>query len=271
MLKIITSTIILVLFFSNVFAQTSITAGQNNENISFYDFIPDKTISCSGIDDCFLQIPIDINNDSIDDLKLVAYYGFTNGEGLETYMIETLNKNEIVYENLNTSKMVKIFNQDQSIDSGLIFTKSDVYLKYRYLVGSTNINDEISSFEDKYIAVRINKDENLMFGWIKLTFQNSTIMVKESGVYKAASSAVNEIENKNYFNIFPNPNSGSFTISFNDKKFKTTTIYDSLGKLVFEKNIEKQYECKIENLQKGFYFVKLSDGNNSIIKKMVIK
>lgn len=270
MLKIFTSTIIIVLFFSNIFAQISITAGQNNENIRYYDFIPDQTISCSGVDDCYLQIPIDINKDTIDDFKLVAYYSFVNGEGLETYMIETLSQNEIVFENLNTSKMAKILNQNETIDSSLAFTKSDVYFKYKYLVGSTNINDEIASFQDKYIAVKIKKDLEYFFGWIKLTYQNSTIMVKETGVYKVSSSAVNEIENKFDFNIFPNPNAGSFIVSNDVYKFKNILIYDNLGKVIFEKSIDNQAETKIETLQKGFYFIKLYDESNSTVKKILV-
>jgi aminopeptidase N len=83
--------------------------------------------------------------------------------------------------------------------------------------------------------------------------------------------SVKNEETNDFFKLFPNPNQGSFTISINDKNFKNIKIYDSLGKLVFEKNIQNQNEFKIENLQKGIFFVELSNDNKVFVNKVVVE
>ena len=75
------------------------------------------------------------------------------------------------------------------------------------------------------------------------------------------------------FKIYPNPvTNGVLTI-------KSTTgnlvfIYNTLGQKVFSTKIDGSLEVQTLNLsalQPGFYFVKLSDGRNEYVKKMIIK
>jgi hypothetical protein len=65
------------------------------------------------------------------------------------------------------------------------------------------------------------------------------------------------------FNIFPNPSSGNFSISFNKKITKgILQIFNLLGEKVFEENIleQSQKEIQMKSISPGIYFVKVFDG-----------
>ena len=62
------------------------------------------------------------------------------------------------------------------------------------------------------------------------------------------------------FNIYPNPNDGSFFIECNKIIIDTKVeIYNNLGQLVFNKPIESKIEeIKLINFTSGIYFVKIN-------------
>ncbi len=72
--------------------------------------------------------------------------------------------------------------------------------------------------------------------------------------------------------IFPNPSNGSFEISFNhfiaEGKIQ---IFNMLGDKIFEEIISGKLRIHLTNISSGVYFVKLSDGENHYLKKMLIE
>ena len=80
--------------------------------------------------------------------------------------------------------------------------------------------------------------------------------------------------------MFPNPNEGEFTISFdssvntNDKV--EVSIYDISGRLVYENrfinNTRQFYETiKLNNAMPGVYLAIISNGDSSTTHKIVLK
>ena len=70
---------------------------------------------------------------------------------------------------------------------------------------------------------------------------------------------------------YPNPNDGNFTISSSfDGMFN---IVNELGQLIQQVTITKEnnYEAKVENVQRGVYFVTGTNNGNVIIKKVVVQ
>ena len=66
--------------------------------------------------------------------------------------------------------------------------------------------------------------------------------------------------------IFPNPSSGSFTIVCKD--VKRVSVYSVDGRLVktFEVNTT---ECRIDDLERGVYLVRMETSNEAFVQKIV--
>jgi Ig-like domain CHU_C associated/Secretion system C-terminal sorting domain/PKD-like domain len=87
-----------------------------------------------------------------------------------------------------------------------------------------------------------------------------------------------EVSSLQQITVYPNPNNGTFSISVKNAKFKELTIVvvNMLGSEVFtasDKNNSTEYraEVNLETLPKGVYYLKLSTGNDTVIKKLIIQ
>jgi endonuclease I/chitodextrinase len=86
----------------------------------------------------------------------------------------------------------------------------------------------------------------------------------------AASLAVGELDEKN-FTIYPNPSNGNVKINFENANEKhTIQIFSVLGQKVFEKAYSNSSSAAINNLQKGVYFVKITNDTQSVTKKLIV-
>jgi hypothetical protein len=81
---------------------------------------------------------------------------------------------------------------------------------------------------------------------------------------------------KNNFNIFPNPNNGTFTIRFNDLSDDySVEVFDISGRIVFEdyytqsSNLEQT--ISIDKPSSGVYFVNVKSRSSIITEKIIIK
>ncbi|MDQ3047146.1 MAG: T9SS type A sorting domain-containing protein [Bacteroidota bacterium] len=98
--------------------------------------------------------------------------------------------------------------------------------------------------------------------------QNITVEIC-TGVEESISSA--EI------NVYPNPTSGSFSISFSNVTISEVmiSIVDIQGKEVFnsmENNVSGSFtkQINLENIAKGMYYIKLSTGSDITIRKLMV-
>lgn len=82
---------------------------------------------------------------------------------------------------------------------------------------------------------------------------------------------IDENENKN-FNIFPNPSSLGY-ININSKNSETITanVFDVLGKQVIIDGAVNDNRLDVINLSPGLYFIKLTQNNTTVTKKLIIK
>jgi hypothetical protein len=80
---------------------------------------------------------------------------------------------------------------------------------------------------------------------------------------------VNEINKDSKFSIvYPNPTNSSFSVNLKDKS--KVEIYDTLGKLLFIKNINEGELVSVNTLNQGTYHIKIKNGKN-IYKETLLK
>jgi len=81
------------------------------------------------------------------------------------------------------------------------------------------------------------------------------------------ASGIKEIENLTA-SIYPNPSSGNFSITINEKEFNVI-VYDVTGKVVYESQNEKQ--INLTDKPKGIYFLKITSDNKIYSQKIIIQ
>ncbi|WP_299228684.1 M12 family metallo-peptidase [uncultured Psychroserpens sp.] len=93
-----------------------------------------------------------------------------------------------------------------------------------------------------------------------------------------ASLSLDDNSFANNLSIYPNPNSGEFSIKFTSNNFNDDVniqLFDIRGRSIF-KNIydganEFDETISLSNVQSGVYLVSISNGNNKVTKKIVIQ
>jgi hypothetical protein len=83
-----------------------------------------------------------------------------------------------------------------------------------------------------------------------------------------------ETKTSNDFNIYPNPNKGSFSIAINSIENRTNTlqIKNSLGVLIFTYNFTgNNVEINLPNISKGLYFLTVISENKQFQSKLIIE
>lgn len=77
---------------------------------------------------------------------------------------------------------------------------------------------------------------------------------------------------ENNFKLYPNPSKGeTLKISSSFDTDYEVSIYNMLGKKVLAQTVKASAELNISNLQSGVYLVKLTQGNQSLTKKLIIQ
>lgn len=73
------------------------------------------------------------------------------------------------------------------------------------------------------------------------------------------------------FNIYPNPSTGILNIELNGSESYLVQINDVVGKIVSEEKINSNTTLDLNNLEKGIYFVNISNNETQHITKVVIE
>ncbi len=81
-----------------------------------------------------------------------------------------------------------------------------------------------------------------------------------------------------YFKVYPNPNTGSFSISINSPKTEDASlqIFNLQGKIIFEETIflsgtEQEISLSLEKNNPGIYLIRISSTNWVEIQKIIIQ
>jgi len=92
------------------------------------------------------------------------------------------------------------------------------------------------------------------------------------GLFEYSSIVAVTCENNDFstINIYPNPNTGSFTID-GVKQNTVLIIFNTIGEKITEQNISSEKtEIHLSNFPSGIYFVQISSEKESVIRKISI-
>jgi len=102
--------------------------------------------------------------------------------------------------------------------------------------------------------------------------QDNIWVATSTGVSKisAITSAFSAIKN-NGFDLFPNPSSDKIYITNENQKTQQLKIYNNLGALVYENNINQlHYSIDVSSFSKGLYYVNVLSSGSILFKKIVV-
>lgn len=120
----------------------------------------------------------------------------------------------------------------------------------------------LSSDPSTYILVG-SKDSNSMSGIVMGKYFTDCDTINNIGLEEWNLAGVS---------VFPNPNSGSFSIEFEEIISGTLEIYTLNGQQVYRQKVEEKQELDLHlNLAKGVYVLKLEDKNQMITKRLIIQ
>jgi hypothetical protein len=120
-------------------------------------------------------------------------------------------------------------------------------------------------------------DTTLTFTAASTMSGSGIAIVVNSGIKDSTiclNDGINKVEEQNSIKIYPNPSSGSFTISFNDQISifnSQLSIYDVTGRLVYLQLLNINQETINCKLSCGIYFVKVNIDKGSEVKKLVVE
>lgn len=133
-----------------------------------------------------------------------------------------------------------------------------------------------------YVATFDNACQNevSISGWVYLITSSSSKIISDTIDQNNESissiSGIDQNKKTNsdiYFNLFPNPSDGNFTIYYNINENEIMKIYDVLGREVVNYSLYKgknTLEISGSDICKGIYYYSVSDGNKIIISDKIV-
>ena len=82
------------------------------------------------------------------------------------------------------------------------------------------------------------------------------------------------IESKDFtksFSIYPNPTSDYLTIDNKTEATYDLFLFDIAGNLLYQEPIDKTKNLKVSQYKSGVYFLKITNKNRTVVKKIIIK
>ncbi|MBL4652133.1 MAG: T9SS type A sorting domain-containing protein [Flavobacteriales bacterium] len=99
---------------------------------------------------------------------------------------------------------------------------------------------------------------------------SDTATINLNAVASCAPIGIEEVTTIN-FELYPNPNNGSFSIEFGKEEINQIKVIDVTGKVVYQDLVTTQTSTIELVVTSGVYFVEVTNNDNVTIKKVVVK
>lgn len=102
------------------------------------------------------------------------------------------------------------------------------------------------------------------------------IQVPGAGIFISKLSqptGINDIvSGKGTVSVYPNPNSGSFTVDFHGEDYRLLSITDITGKVLYTQQVDNSIRPEFKlSLANGMYFVRLGGEGKSVMQKFIVQ
>lgn len=196
-------------------------------------------------------------------------YKWSNGSTKESFyskvsnsytltVTETGNACPRFYGPLTTISNPLPFKPSVYMDKGTLF--SVVADRYQWQLGKQDIVGANSIMYKPIIA-----------GMYRVKVTNMAGCVSYSDEINPANSGIAMAQNDK-ITIYPNPSNGTFLISSPAAKINEITIYDVMGKQVYQmESKDYEQEVKLKDLSKGNYYLHLQTDEHNIMKKIELR
>ncbi len=129
--------------------------------------------------------------------------------------------------------------------------------------------------EYSYDLANLANESNIIFRFVFASDQAENgegAAIDNFTIDASAILAVDDFD-KNNFTLFPNPSTALFYIQRQSSEEMEISVFDVTGKLVFkEKNIfTPNYTLNLSKINRGIYFLKVTEGNKQFAKRLMIQ
>ena len=148
-------------------------------------------------------------------------------------------------------------------------TPSKVDLATDLLVVPNAVNDMIANINPTTVDLSAYNGQTIYLAWVNNYFDGNLLSVDDISV--EASLSINDLS-VDEISIYPNPANNHFKVdlsSLADFSNVQVSLMDISGRLLKNYNVQETYD--ISNIDAGTYIVKINDGANSIIQKLIKK
>ncbi len=209
-------------------------------------------------------VRLDANGDESSDLEA---YGYCNNRPntLTGYFKYNGSTNDSLLINaymINEDPVNFIFSGDTSTSIGkgsfLFMGNQSAYQQF-----TININYKSSALADTFVIQVANINSNS-------ASPSTSAFLDDFDLF--LSNSVDEINQDISLELYPNPNEGNFTISFSDLHVlpQQIEIFNSVGQIVYSKEIASQkFNVELDQ-PSGIYFARINTNKGMVVKRIII-
>ncbi len=205
-----------------------------------------------------IKVSTNINSERSNDVRLFLK---NNGE-TASYTNVILNGNTSCVSNSFSNVKATFDNNGLALGCGnLDNNNATVKPASNFIYSNVNSVGSWYIYVSKYSATR-----NVSINQLKLTLCGTRTTYTLSTEDKQLTN----------FKLYPNPNKGEFTLTFDSKSGKVNVeIFDIRGRMIYNKDYNASgtfnQQINLNNVSKGIYLVKVKDGANTRTEKIIIE
>lgn len=213
---------------------------------------------------------------SSDGMKVTssAPYNISSGTGAGPFTVTSQNTNGITWNEGSSQIITWTVNNTASLAGSQnvnIKLSIDGGQNFNYTLASNTPNDGLETI----IVPKTAQTSTNCRIWIEPTA--NIYYAINSKNFKVTPNLSNEDFNLSNFSLFPNPNKGSFNVKFDSQTstLVVVTVHDLRGRNVFEQKFSNtgmfNQNINLNAIQSGVYIVTVKDGEQQVVKKIVVE